>query len=440
MLIYILLVGVVSSAIMQAWTGVLVYYFLAILSPQSIWFWVLEGIRISLYVSLATMIGFLKALFQKKVDFSMLNNKQNVFLAIIWISIYLSDVFSRYAYDPDFRDSKGLGMMNPAGILDVLNKAYFFYFIAICLIDTKRKFHYLVMSFIAIIYYYIYWANMQYFSGQMQGQPRLGGPSGQYGGSGLYIDENIFGMLFVVGIPFLYFMGSYYKSIFVKYALWGAIPWAWHAIFLTGSRGALLGTGFVCLFITVRSRSRLLGIGTFIALVVAFSLQGGDMKNRAETLKSEEGLANPRLESWETGLKMMVDRPFVGVGLGKFVVAYPDYADTQPYVAHNTAIQLGSECGILAGLMYLLILARVLTQFWRNRKIHQDEHVDPLLSYGNDAIVCGISAFFLCSVFLNLITYEVFYFLLILSLVSNRFIFSEREAALQSLLKERAIS
>lgn len=438
-LVYPLILGSVVSAILYPWTGVLSYYFVAILAPQAIWLWIFEGFRLSFYFSLATMLGFLKSLLKGEIDFSIFKHKQNLYLFIILIFIHISNLASQYMYDPLFRDNQGNGMINPASTLDTLNKVYLFYFIAVLLIDTKKKFHYLVMSFIVIILYFIYWANMQYFSGQMQFSLRLQGPGGR-SGTTIYSDENTFGMLFVVGMPFLYFMGSYYKSKIIKYTLWGAIPWAWHAVFLTGSRGAFLGTGFVCLYIMLRSRSKLLGVGLLVALVLAFSLQGGNMKERADTLKSEEGRVNPRLQSWQAGLKMMADRPFSGVGLGKFLVAYPDYADTQPYVAHNTAIQLGSECGIVAGLMYLLIGVKVFTQFWGNRKIAQDDHVDSLLSSSNEAIVSSIASFFLCSIFLNLITYEVFYFLLILSLSCNRFILNDQEKSSHDLLKEAVVA
>lgn len=439
MIIYPLLLATVFFAVLYPWTGVLSYYFVAILSPQAIWFWIFEDIRISLYLSLATMLGFLKVLIQGKVDFSILKNKQNLFLIVIWISIHISNGLSQYAYDPNFFDNQGNRMINPANILDTLNKIFLFYFVAICLIDSKKKFHYLVIALIAIIFYYIYWANMQYFTGGMQFSQRLAGPGGR-SGSTIYSDENTFAVIFAVGTPFLYFMGSYYPNKLVKYALWGAIPWAWHAVFLTGSRGGFLAIAFVCLYITVRSQSKLLGIGLLVALIAAFSLQGGNMKTRADTLTSEEGRENPRLDSWQTGLKMVADHPFRGIGLGKFLVAYPDYTDTQPYVAHNTTIQLASECGILAGIMYLLILGKTLGQFWKYRRLHQDNKIDALLSKSHEAIICAIIAFFLASIFLNLITYEMFYFLLILSIVCDRLIQMDQNASLQSPIKEMAVS
>ncbi len=403
-LLYLLTVGTFVGSVFQAWLGVTAYYVLAILSPQSIWYWIFGEMRVSFYVAISALMGFIVAVFLKKVDFSILKNIQNLYLLIFWIFIHLSLVFSPFGYTNEVESNYRM---------ELIDKMFLMYFVAILLVDTKKKFHYFIIIMLVSVVYYTYWGNNQYFSGQMWG-PRLMGPI--YNGN--YKDENTFAMFFVLGIPFLYFMGCYYQNRYLKYLLWGIIPFAWHAIFLTASRGGLIGIGVVTLFIGYRSRSKLLGIGIIVGLIIALSLQGGYMRERGKTIASKESEPNPRLESWSTGVNMMKAHPLLGVGLNKFVPAYSFYSkpDAAVHVAHSAVIQVGAECGVLAALMFLLLNVNLIYQFWKYRGMRSDM-VDPLLLYSNDATVASLLGFFTCAIFLDLAWYENFYYLLVLSIV-----------------------
>lgn len=420
LLLYAIIIGTITISLFYPWIGVLAYYTLALMFPQSIWNWIFGDLRVSLYISIAAIIGFIGASLIGKIDLSILKNKQNLYIIVLWLAIIASYIFSPYGVNESTYKAT-----NSRLILIHLNKVFLFYFVSILLIDSKQKYHFLIVVFLVTILLYIYWANDLYLSGYMgkMGLYRLNGPGGIYG------DENAFAMLFVMGIPFLYFMGDCYQNKFVKYLLWLAIPFAWHAIFLTGSRGGLIGIGVVTIFITLRSRRKILGLAVLVALIVAFIWQGGAiMKERSATiLGSEEeekieGSAQGRLDAWDAGLKMMLDHPITGVGLGNFMPAFPDYFDKKARVAHNTVIQLASESGIVAGLMYLLLCLNVFLRYWRQKKIFAN---DPFWTATNEAVMCSLLGFFVCSLFLNLATYETFYYLLILSIVQNRLISKE---------------
>lgn len=401
-ILYLLVIGTFVGTLFHVWLGVIAYYLLAVLQPQAIWFWVFGDLRISLYIAIFAGLGFLIAFISGKVDFSILRNRQNLYLAIFWGLIHLSLLFSSYAGQNDFDSHYRIG---------IIDKMFLMYFVAILLIDTKKKFHYLIIIMLISVIYYAYWGNNQYFSGLMWG--RLKGPLWH----GNYADENAFAMFFVMGMPFLYFMGFYYKNKFIKYLLWGCIPWTWHAIFLTASRGGLIGIGVVTLFIAYRSKSKLMGIGVLIFLIVAFVYQGGYMRERGKTIV--ELAPNPRYESWDVGGKIIKANPLLGVGLSKFVPAYPDYnpnPENKTHVAHSSIIQITAECGILAGLMFLMLNINLIFQSWTRRGIERNK-LDPLFLHSGDAIIASLLGFFTCSIFLDLAWYEVFYFLLVMSIV-----------------------
>jgi len=431
--LYTTLIATSIGTLWRSWIGVVAYFTLSIWYPQLIWFWAFGDMRVVFIVTVLTIVGFAKDAFLGRLDFSILREKENLYIVVLWISLIASYFFSPYGID-----DRAVYALNPSMLLGMINKLLFFYFIAIILIDNKQKFHYLIIIFLIITVFYVYWGNNKYFSGQMYYSPRLSGPGPEAAEStphsaGPYTDENNFAMLFVMGIPFLYFMGNYYKNWLPKWLLWLAIPFAWHAIFLTGSLGGLIGLGVVTLFIAVRSKRKLLFVTVPIALLIAFIWQGGKyLQERVERqtdsfyVEVGESTADQRINSWEAGFRMLIDHPITGVGIGNFLRAYPDYSETTPHVAHNTFFQFASESGIFAGLMYLLLFWSLFRSYLSYIRLGP-ERIGPFFLATTESIMGGAVGFFVCATFLNLATYELLYYTLILHVVQKRLIESSLE-------------
>lgn len=414
---YSLTYGSSFIALFFPWVGVVTYYIFNVLHPQSIWSWIFGYFHASKLIAIGTFIGFLIKVLSGRIDFSRLMNRQNGYLVCLWLFIIISYFFNSYGYEP-FRDIKmySASTFNPVTIMSNMNKALLFYFVSILLIDRVNR----IKSFAAIILftcvYYIIWAHIMYFSGEMYTVygARLGGPAMR----GIYSDQNVFAMLFVISIPFLFFIGDYFRHNLVKCLFWGWIPFAWHAVFLTGSLGGLIGLFVVMSLIAVRSRKKIFWLAIPVALCAALVAQGGNyLLARIDVLLgglSGVDTATSRFDSWMVGLKMIIDNPLVGVGPGNFIKAYSDYSAATPFVAHNTLIQFASESGIVAGLMYLFVCWEL---FKRNLSVPDDNGSrDALCVALQNSIFCSIGGYFVCSMFLNLATYELIYYLLILNL------------------------
>lgn len=424
-LLYILILLTAVSTLFQSWVGVVAYYTLSLWYPQIIWYYIFGNIRVVFIVSLVTIASFVKDLLLGKVKLNILKEKQNIYMLILWLSLFVSFFFSPYG-----SERSEISTFSSSYLISNYSNIFIFYFISIFLIDTREQFHFLILVFVVTTLYYIYWANNMYFSGGMR-RARLAGPGGFVADGDLvggpYTDENTFAMLFVAGIPFLYFMGNYYKNFFLKYFLWGCIPAGWHAIFLTGSLGGLIGLGFVTGFIALRSKRKLFLVGVPIALLVAFFWQGGlfvhERLQQVEVISDagEISTAQQRIEAWKAGIGMLIDHPITGVGLGRFVRAYPLYSDTNPHVAHNTFFQFASEAGLLAGAMYLLLFYNIICSYLKQIKLNPADF-DELYLAARESIMGGAMGFFICATFLNLATFEVFYYLLVLNMVQNRLV------------------
>ena len=113
---------------------------------------------------------------------------------------------------------------------------------------------------------------------------------------------------------------------------------------------------------------------------------------------------------------MTLHHPLFGVGLSAFGPAFPDFSDESPRQAHNTFFQIAAESGIIAGLMYLLVLWTNLKDLLRNSRIlREQDDKSEFLIYLNEALLTSLIGFAVCSMFLSLQVNEIFYYLCLLT-------------------------
>ena len=227
-----ILVTAVAS-LFAPWIGVIVGHIISVMTPQDIWWWDFLGMRPSFDVMVPVLAGFLIALLRGKVRLSGLNTPVNKMVGLLWAFFTLSLLFGPYV-DVVNR----WRFFNPDAVYETISKVFLSYFVATLLLDNTKKVKYAVLVMIVTFVYMTYWANAQYFIHHVYG--RLHGPQSITGG-GIYYDQNYFAVLFVTGAPFLYFLSKISKRKIVPLLAALVILLSWNAIFLTASRGALLG-------------------------------------------------------------------------------------------------------------------------------------------------------------------------------------------------------
>ena len=400
------------------WIGVLYGYLFVVLTPQAIWYWDFQGVRATFWVILPTCIGVLIALARKKLNLDILKSWRNLFILLLWMACVISYFFGAFVHTiSPYR------FTIPAVTMSRMNKIFFFYFVACLCIDTEQKAKALYVVMLGSFSYLTYWAVNQYLAGHWFG--RLNGPVSP-SGSGLYEDQNDFAMAFVVAQPFFWYFGANQKKWIWRWAWWLWIPLSWDAIFLTGSRGGFLGLVTTVVFMVVRSRRRLLGLALIPAFLVIFSLEAGPvMKTRVLSIDHyhKSGSAEDRLHSWLAAERMIVAHPVTGVGLASYGPAFPYYSHHHPREAHDTFLQITAESGLLAGSMYLMIVFSLIRGLWKNgkelRRLTGRGEPNYLLMI-NDAAMIGFTGLVVCSIFLSLQEFEIFY---ILNVLGNTVLF-----------------
>jgi putative inorganic carbon (HCO3(-)) transporter len=393
------------------WVGAFVGYLIAVLNPQAIWWWNFEGLRPVYWVLLPTMLGVAIGLFRGQLNAQSLKNWRVFWLVLLLLACLVSAIWAPYAIsDPE------LGARSSAFIFENLLKIVLLVLAGSICVDNENRARAMGWMFVASGAYLIYWINDRYLGGGVYG--RVGGPY-SVDGSGAYTDENIFGTLFVAAIPFLWYFGMATKKAWLKYGLWLVVPFAWHGVFLTGSRGALLATGAAMLVISVRSRKKWIGIGLISAFVVAFVWQAGDtMKERAGSIEQyeEDESASGRIDAWEAAIRMMIANPLTGVGPGAFVRSYSTFSDTFPRQAHNTFFQFGGEFGPLGALSYLMLcVACIIPLAGIGRKLKARGLGETWLSFLVEATLASHVGVLVSALFLSFQLFEPFFFLVFMA-------------------------
>jgi putative inorganic carbon (HCO3(-)) transporter len=408
-------------ALKQPWVGVMAAYCIAILNPQAIWWWhfeTIQGFRPVYMVLLPTLIGFGVAAIRRQLDYGALGNLRIVALAVLWVCCIVSTLAGPYAVSDE-----GLGIRSAGYVLEVQTKILILLVIGSMCIKSDQAVRVLAVMVALCSIYLVYWANDRFLS--LAFVRRLPGPM-SLDSNGAYADENNFAVFFVGTLPFLWYLGHVARSGWIKWALWAAIPFGWHAVFLTGSRGGLLGLAAVLLWIGFRSGQRRYGLLLIPFFIAAFVWQGGDtMKERAGTIKEykEDDSSTGRLNAWAAATRMMVAHPLTGVGPGAFLRAYPQFAEEEPLQAHSTFFQIGGEYGPVAALALMVAIVSSLRNLRLGgiRLLRADPNAARSIVYAtNEATLASLIGVLVCSLFLTLQLFELLYFLIFLANVMIR--------------------
>jgi putative inorganic carbon (HCO3(-)) transporter len=203
-----------------------------------------------------------------------------------------------------------------------------------------------------------------------------------------------------------------------------------YAIFLTQSRAGMMSALVVTLFWllrSVRNAPIILGAAVILGCLV-FVSPHNPWRARTDqaTAFGEDMSARGRLDAWRTGINIVKDRPFTGVGAGAFMIAWPEYAPGDAgdvRSEHNTFVQLISELGIPALLLF--VGAIVAAAVCAGRAAKQKGAVQAIAR----GVQCGLVGFAVCSVFGGIAWTWPIYLLLGLAFAARRIGAQEPEPA-----------
>jgi putative inorganic carbon (hco3(-)) transporter len=214
---------------------------------------------------------------------------------------------------------------------------------------------------------------------------------------GIFANPNEVAYSLVILLPLAAYLASV-SGWFGRIVLLGMAALYLPAIFVTFSRGGLVGLAAVVVLYAWRHRN--IWVYAMLAVAIAGGITlAGRYWSRGEDFSQLNGDVSfrERLATSQAGLEMFVDKPLLGVGLGCSVVAWPLYAPQDlrtrgALITHNTFVQVLSETGVLGAVPFLLLVALSL---YHARKLALQPKIAGLGAAVEGAlwgfVVCGMS-------------------------------------------------
>jgi O-antigen ligase len=202
------------------------------------------------------------------------------------------------------------------------------------------------------------------------------------------------------------------------------------AIFLCGSRGAVVGAAAIGIAALAKSPQKIGAILMVVLLGIAlwFVLPEASKKRFASARNPDQDqTAHHRLSLWHAGIQMWGDNPILGVGLNNYPVVrwsrYPiDINNGIPSVSHSLYVQGLSELGVIGMIpMVILWIAFFRMNAATRRKMRslgpeQQRSFEFCLASGLDL---GFIGYLASGIFVSVLWYPHFFILLGISAALN---------------------
>ena len=161
---------------------------------------------------------------------------------------------------------------------------------------------------------------------------------------GILNDPNDLGMFLVMMLPIIVFMYQH-AGIIMKLVYTSALGMGLYGIYLTNSRGALLGTLAMLAFWAYLRY----GWKKFMALAMLGGPAALVVMSKFRSIDSEEESAAGRLDAWYEGFGMLIWKPLFGVGMEGFT-------DHHHLTAHNSFVLVFAELGLSGYFFWLAFI------------------------------------------------------------------------------------
>jgi len=243
-------------------------------------------------------------------------------------------------------------------------------------------------------------------------------------------NPNFLALLMVIVIFFSLSILGATRSAWLKLALLSTSGCCFFVFLKCQSRGATLALVGTMIVFWLMQKKKLL---TLVALAAGMGLSISFMApttyvERMKTILNyqEDPSAMGRVDMWQESVRMIAGHPILGIGPANFqvVTISPKY----PYgiSQHEAYLQMASEAGVPAALLYIALLLGGIQTAWITRRLSSPSHKD--LRYLHkiaEGLLCAIIAIVVAGFFTGLAFREFVYILLALTYCAREIAESE---------------
>ena len=287
------------------------------------------------------------------------------------------------------------------------------YFAVVINVNSTTKLHVTRIALVAASLYMLSEGFREYPIARATGQetPYVmfhdpeGGEKPRLRALGVLGDPNMFAQFLLALLPMLYVSSRPDRSrpnLLIAIPITGAFL---TGVFLTGSRGAMLGTALL-MGLYLRKRYERFGTGIAVVLVLAM-IVGVNLSGGSRSISVAGG--TDRLAIWSDGLGLFRASPLWGTG-------YYSFADKVGMTAHNSFLLCAAELGMIG---FFLWSGAILATFYGlnevvrlNTRKDSPAVVNPLLKRWAEALKMSLTVYLFTGFFLS-DTYELMFFSLL---------------------------
>jgi probable O-glycosylation ligase (exosortase A-associated) len=287
--------GALPFILRRPWIGALMWVWVSVMSPHRLTWGFAYNLPFAMLIALATIVGMVFSRDPKHLPITPVT----VVLMLLfgWMHVSLA-----FAMDP----TESMAMW------DKVFKIFLMFFVVMYLLHSKQHIQLLVAVLTVSIAFYGIKGGLFTL--------RLGGGERVYGPGGSFIQENnALAVAVIMTIPLLRYWQLQVQKRWQRVALLGAMMLCGISALGSQSRGALLAISAMLLFLWFKSRSKVITLVLFLAVVplaIGFMPQSWHDRMQTITTYESDGSAMGRLDAWVGALNLAKDRPLVGGGFG----------------------------------------------------------------------------------------------------------------------------
>jgi probable O-glycosylation ligase (exosortase A-associated) len=407
-LVALLVFGSLPLIVVKPHVGVLVWSWIGYMNPHRLTWGFTYDFPFAMVVGVVTVAAWLFSREPKTVPWHPLVLLLAAFAA--WVSF--TTLFAAYPDHAQWKWDRTIKILLFNG------------FITLGLITTRQRLDALIWVIVLSLgFFALKGAAFTLLTG---GIYRLQGPAASF-----IADNNAFGMALLMTIPLVRYLQLTAQSRWIRLGLLTLIVCFLIAVLGTYSRGAVVGLAVTVIALVVKSRHRMrLALMAGLALAAAVQFMPEYWHHRVASIFAyeEDASAQARLESWRYALDVAREHPIVGGGFevfrGNEALTAVGYRS-----AHSIYFEVLGEHGYV-GLAIFLALG--LGAYLTCRSVIRRARKDREVSWAADLsamVQVSIAAYAIAGLFLNLATFDLYYHLIAIVVITQALVRSRLAAA-----------
>ena len=403
------LTGVVGG-VLSPFVGLMAFYTFSILRPTFLWFWVdYPTRRYSFYLGLTLLTGWVLSGFG---DWGRLHGFW--FKASLWgLILYLAaGAFAAAVF-----------AVSPSWAWETWILQFKILLIIILTVSIVREDKQIRIFgwIVTVILGYLSWVfNSQYYFERWNRILLYGFGS---------VDNNGAAMIMVLGVPLTLYMAMYDRRLWVKLLCLGAALSLMHVVYISFSRGAMLGLVVVVVgtftLAMIHLPNKLLTLSAAVGfMLAAVVLAGGQVRQEFMSIFADpevrDASAESRFYTWAAAWRCMVANP-LGVGPRNFVLVCTQYGLGARKSVHNLFLQTGADYGVFGMIgLFTFYFGSMMASYLSSLtptaiRLHWPRF------YGQ-MVTVSLSGFMICSIFIGMEAVEAGYVIGVLGLCTSAYV------------------